>query len=299
MASLNPAAKLQIGLSVGLPLASLSINRRLYNSANLFRATDQKRDMIIDTVICVGGTIVFMAVHYTQQGHRYNLIESLGCWPSTYLTNLGWALVMAPPVLISLVSTGFCAFAIRGFLAHRRNYNDLLRHGRENDNGINYFRLMLLSATELLFGLPISTYFFTTSLYRAITSETGVPKWKSWKDTHLDFSRVDKATRFMFASQGQYALVSLEMSRWILWVFSLSHLAGLLTTLYICSPISIVLFFCFFGFSRQAYRSYYELYAWVISKVFRKRLTEWEELGRTKRGTPSISKHKFNMYVYP
>ncbi|KAH7099035.1 pheromone A receptor-domain-containing protein [Auriculariales sp. MPI-PUGE-AT-0066] len=260
------STKINIGLSVGLPLASLSINRRLCHNANSFTASSmssRRRDMIIDTVVCVGGTLVFMAVHYTQQGHRYNILERFGCWPTTYLTELGWAFVVAPPILISLISCGYCLFAISGFMKRRQEFNEHFQKGCDDNHAINYIRLMLLSMCELTFGLPCTVFFFVAAFVASVKRKT-IYHWISWEDTHFNFSRVERITLYMSRQGGAFVVPSYDISRFAF-------------------PITALMFFVFFGFSSQAYQSYYEAYAWIAFKVFGKSLPRWNDRGQGSR----------------
>jgi len=46
---------------------------------------------------------------YIDQGHRFNIYEDVGCYPFTYNTPVGYALVVVPPVAIGVVSGVYCS----------------------------------------------------------------------------------------------------------------------------------------------------------------------------------------------
>lgn len=150
------ATRIYIGASVGIPAASLCINRRLYKIArmhavavtrsevrrlllvvrNLLTITLQKRRAIlIDSLICVAFPLVCIAlcegqsridhsranviVAYIVQGHRFNIFEIIGCFPAIYNTVPAYPLVYMWPVAIGTVSAVYCSTsrAIQLFLS--------------------------------------------------------------------------------------------------------------------------------------------------------------------------------------
>ncbi|KZV93647.1 fungal pheromone STE3G-protein-coupled receptor, partial [Exidia glandulosa HHB12029] len=230
------AAKLIIGLSVAIPLSSLCINRRLYNIAAVKTITVNKeskmRDALIDTIIAVVLPIIFMVVHYTMQGHRFDIIEDFGCWPSTYLTAPGYALIIAPPIVVSAVSLVFCTLSIRAFWHRRSEFNELLRSHSTGLTSSRYFRLMALASAEIIVGLPFAIFFFVVGI-----KHNGVAPWISWDDTHYNFSRIDYYVTYQLKRAGPGVYVSYQMSRWAF-------------------PFTAFIFFAFFGFAAEARKNY-------------------------------------------
>ena len=85
----------------------------------------RRRHVIIDLCICVGLPIVVMiwckytrhdlvsrvltsCVVYVVQGHRFNILEEIGCMPATFNTPLAYVLVYMWPLLLGLVSMVYC-----------------------------------------------------------------------------------------------------------------------------------------------------------------------------------------------
>ncbi|EJD43547.1 STE3-like pheromone receptor [Auricularia subglabra TFB-10046 SS5] len=239
------STKILMGLSVAIPLSTLCINRRLYKIATtqtvVIDRASKRRNIIIDTLIAVLCPLIFMAVHYTQQGHRYDIVENYGCWPTTYLTALGYIFVIVPPIIVCSISLVYCTLSIRAFLKRRQEFNDILRV----NSGLNshrYFRLMALASTEILIGLPTSLFFLITNL-----KSTGVMPWISWDDTHLDFNRVTFFPAYFFKLNPALR-VGFELNRWAF-------------------PFIAFTFFAFFGLADEARRNYRAAFN-AVGKLF-------------------------------
>jgi pheromone a factor receptor len=101
--------------------------------------------------------------------------------------------------------------------------NPGLSHGR-------YLRLMILSSMDLLGTIPLSTF------YIVMQANSGVVPWKSWDDTHRNYSRILQIPGFIWKNDRTVAQ-GLEMYRW---------------SLVLCA----FLFFAFFGFAEEARENY-------------------------------------------
>jgi len=241
--------KILIGLSFALPCTSLCLNRRLCRLATarnvmLLDGREKRRNTIIDILIGIVAPLIFMAVHYTMQGHRYDVIEDLGCSPTTYGTAPAYVLVYAPPVAVSLISVFFCTRSFTAFLRYRNDFNQLLKATSPRLSSHGYIRLMALSCTELFIGLPLTLYFLVFNLVH-----NGVATWISWDDTHYDFNRVQPFPFEFWLSGDNYSgWLSLQVNRWSF-------------------PLLAFVFFAFFGFCREA-RSYYRIVFFAIAKPF-------------------------------
>jgi pheromone a factor receptor len=97
---------------------------------------------------------------------------------------------------------------------------------------------MALSATEILGTIPLGTYFIVAN------AKTDVKPWKSWADTHSNYSEVIQVPSIVWENDPYFA-GCLGIFRW---------------SLVACAFI----FFAFFGFAdeaRQHYRRVYESFA--------------------------------------
>lgn len=103
-----------------------------------------------------------------------------------------------------------------------------------------YFRLMVLATSEMLFTTPIAAF----SIYLDLTLAPVSP-YKSWADTHSDYSRVSLVAASVWRSV-PLGSVATELSRW---------------SLVLCATV----FFAIFGFSDEARRTYRTAF-WAVAK---------------------------------
>ncbi|KAJ7759923.1 pheromone A receptor-domain-containing protein [Mycena metata] len=240
------STRLTVGISVAIPAASLCINRRLYKIAACQTVSTTKaqkrRAVMVDCAIGVGIPVLQMILQYVVQGHRYNIMEDIGCYPDTYNTPLAYPLSYLWPNVIGLVSAVYCILSLREFNRRRAQFALLLSASSSTSplSLSRYFRLMSLATIELVFNTPISAY----GLYLTITHDQIRP-WISWANTHYDFSTVDVFPALLWRSS-QATVVTIELSRWAV-VF--------------CAFV----FFAFFGFAAEA-RKNYRLAFWAVGK---------------------------------
>jgi pheromone a factor receptor len=236
--------KLIVGFGTALPAASLCINRRLYQIATVRTVTTSKahkrREILIDVAIGFGLPIIFMALHYVVQGHRFDIIEDIGCWPSTYNTAPGVVVLLVPGILISLVSFVYCTLSIIAFMKHRATFSAALAN--HNSNTSRYFRLMALASMEILFSLPMGIYHLVQN-----TRVAPLHPWISWEDTHFNFGRVDFIPRIFF-NASPVLWIDLQIGRWL-------------------APFGAFVFFIFFGLAPEARERYIEAY-YIVMKPF-------------------------------
>lgn len=239
------SARIIIGSSVAIPAASLCINRRLYKIATIksvmITKAEKRRGVMIDLAIGVGIPVLDMILQYIVQGHRFNILEDVGCYPATYNTPPAYALVFCWPLAIGVVSFVYCSLTIRQFWKRRRQFNDVLSSSR-NLNQSRYFRLMALAGIELLGTIPLASY----SIYLNVTTNQ-IQEWKGWADTHSNFSRVQQIPAVLWRLNRQ-EMISVELSRWLL---------------VLCAFI----FFFFFGFADEARKHYRLAYTSLASRL--------------------------------
>ncbi|KAI0341212.1 STE3-domain-containing protein [Trametopsis cervina] len=233
--------KFIIGAGVGIPASSLCINRRLYKIASVRAVSisyeEKRRSVIVDISISIGIPIMVMALHYIVQGHRYNIIEDIGCIATIFNTPPAYPLVYMWPVLLGCVSFVYAFLTLRSFWMRRLQFNELI--SATSSMTINrYFRLMLLSCLEMMLTIPLTSY----SIYLNSHGRTLSP-WISWSDAHFNFSFIETIPAVYWRSDKQYA-IAVEMGRWIY-------------------PCSALLFFALFGFAEEARRNYRAGFSWL------------------------------------
>lgn len=238
------SSRIIVGVSVAIPAASLCINRRLYKIASCQTATisvaQKQRAVMIDLAIGLGIPAVQMILQFVVQGHRYDIWEDIGCYPTTVNTPPAYPLSFVWPTVIGLVSAVYCLLTLRAFMQRRADFSRFL--SSSTSLTINrYFRLMALATVELLFNIPLSTY----GLYLNITGRPIYP-WKSWADTHFDWYIIDTYPAVLWR-MNPVTIVNLELSRWAL-IF--------------CALV----FFGFFGFADEARKNYRQIYSAVMKR---------------------------------
>ncbi|TFK67119.1 STE3-domain-containing protein [Pluteus cervinus] len=229
------AVRYIVGLNIATPATCLCITRRLYHITAIripASKLDNRRAILVDVAIGMGMPILGMVLQYIPQGHRFNIFEDVGCWPYTYNTIVGLALVSVPPAVICLVSGVYAVLSLRSFWKSRGQFDEVLSSmGHRNLTPSRYVRLLCFSSLGVvitfmgaMFSLGMNVHFHL------------VKPWTGWMDTHEDFQRVDQYPAIIWRSRSDL-VVALEGSRW-------------------CIVGSAFLFLVFFGFVDGAVKKY-------------------------------------------
>ncbi|KAG8984425.1 a-factor receptor [Tulasnella sp. 427] len=233
-----------IAINVAIPTSSLLITHRLYAISTIRQVniskSDSRRSKYWEAGVAVAFPVLAVLLRVIVQGHRFDIIENVGCWPSVYITPPSIPLVFLPPILINLVSFTYAGLAIRAFLKQRRQFSDILASANSGLSISRYFRLMALAATEMMCSLPASCYM----LYLNVAH--GVHPWKGWADTHYNFNRFERLP------WGWYKVfpkgyVMMNISRWSL-------------------PAGAFLFFIYLGMSGES-GEFYGRQFWRVASV--------------------------------
>lgn len=238
--------RIMLGSSVGIPAASLCINRRLYKIAKVQAVTvtraEKRHAVFIDTLICVLFPAVFIALQYVNQGHRFDIYEDVGCYPFIYNTILAFLLTDIWPIIIGLVSAVYCGLSLHAFYQRRAQFSQFLS-SNTTLTASRYFRLMALSTTEICCTIPLASY-----LIWANSAATPVEPWISWENTHYDFSRVGQYPSVVWTQDYLY-MVAVQLTRWLV-----------IACAFVC--------FAFFGFAAEARKNYRAVFG-VVMKLLR------------------------------
>jgi len=235
------STRIIIAQSIGIPVASLCINRRLYKIASVktvtVTKTAKRRAIVMDLAIGLGLPLLELPLAYVTQGHRFNIYEQAGCFPYTHNTPLAFAFVWTWPLIIGLVSAVYCILTLRAFSKRRSRFKELLA-ANNNLNSNRYFRLMALAGVDLSCTIPMSAYAIAQNI------SGHIQPWRSWEDTHLHFSRVGLYPA-LFWRNDRHVRDSIELSRW-------------------STVVCAFIFFALFGFADEARKNYriaYESFA--------------------------------------
>jgi pheromone a factor receptor len=238
------STRIQVALNAAIPACSLCINRRLYKIANvkavMVTRSEKRRAVMIDLLIGLGIPLLQVILQYIVSGHRYNIFEDFGPSFSIVLMPPSFFLFYAWPVAIGCVSFVYCALTIYTFCKRERQFRQIMSSNR-GLNRSRYIRLMVLSGVEMLFTIPLGTFFI---VYNA---NMGVTPWISWEDTHSNYHRVVQVAGFMWKNNPNI-VIGLEMERW---------------SYVLCAFI----FFAFFGFADEARQHYRLVYNSLASRV--------------------------------
>ncbi|KAH9837844.1 putative fungal pheromone GPCR, STE3-type [Rhodofomes roseus] len=233
--------RLFIGSNVALPAACFALCMHLERiaSARAVRITeaDKRRQIWVDSVLCFGVPAVYIGLYYVVQGHRFDLVETIGCRPETYVSIPEFFLIRFPPIFFSLGASVYAVFAFAHFFRRRATFAKHLQGNSAALTPSRYLRLMAMAVIEMFWGLlvtAVNTYFS----YR-----DGLRPWISWANTHSDFSRI-----------GQFPLVlipgpALTEAYFLWWAV----------------PVSAYLFFVFFAFGQDTMQSYASSWEWIRS----------------------------------
>ncbi|CCM02272.1 uncharacterized protein FIBRA_04357 [Fibroporia radiculosa] len=237
------STKFLIGAGVGIPAASLCINRRLFKISRMNAATvtrkEKLRAVYEDLAIGVGIPILVMVLHYVVQGHRFNILENVGCTPDIWNTPPAYPLVLMWPILLGCVSFIYASLTLRAFWRRRAQFSELLAANSSMSTS-RYFRLMLLCCVEMACTVPLSAF----SIY-INNMDDPIQPYVSWANAHYNFSFVEQIAAIIWTSN-RASYISVELSRWIY-------------------PFSAFLFFALFGFAEEA-RRHYRMAFWAIAK---------------------------------
>nr|AAZ14943.1 putative transmembrane pheromone receptor [Coprinellus disseminatus] len=238
------STRIIIGVSVAIPATSLCINRRLHAIATCQTVSlskgERRKSVYIDVLIGVGIPVLQMILQFVVQGHRYDIYEDIGCFPTSVNTALAYPLSYVWSNVLSLTSATYGVLTLRAFLVRRAQFSQLLTRN-PNLSMSRYFRLMALAAVEICISVPICTF---TLVYNVVTRP--VVPYTSWSDIHADFFIIGHYPAVFWRSTVA-SEASLEITRW---------------SLVICALV----FFAFFGFADEARKNYRSALA-AISRV--------------------------------
>ncbi|KAF9462769.1 STE3-like pheromone receptor [Collybia nuda] len=239
------SSKLMIGVGIGIPASTLCISRRLYNITAVQTVSvtreDKRRVLIGDLCIAVGIPVIIMILHVVVQGHRFDILEDIGCYPVVFNTLPAYFLYYIWPVVIGVVSFCYSCLTLRSFWQRRLQFSQLM-NSNSSMNASRYFRLMLLAVVDILCTIPLGVY----TIYIA-TKGVPLSPWVSWEDTHFDFGRVVKIPTLFWRSDPSFQ-IGVELTRWL--------------------PVFCAfLFFALFGFASEA-KKHYAMAFWWVAKRF-------------------------------
>ncbi|KAJ7768128.1 putative fungal pheromone GPCR, STE3-type [Mycena maculata] len=238
------ATKLQVGSTMGLPTCCLCLCIHLERIASVrqVRTTPEqkRRRMIFDLLMCWGLPCITMALHYVVQGHRFDIVEDLGCRAAIYVSIASIFLVWLPPIVVVILTLGFASAALYHFFRRRLTFARHLQ-AASSLTPSRYFRLMAMALAQMMWATIV------TAADMAFTLRPGLRPWISWANVHSDFGRVGVFPTAFIPAQ------TLLVSYLIWWTV----------------PLSALLFAAFFAFGEDAKREYSACWHAVVRVVKR------------------------------
>ncbi|KAI0315013.1 GPCR fungal pheromone mating factor, partial [Amylostereum chailletii] len=237
--------RLEHGSTVALPAACLCLCIRLERISSARNATttqaSKSRWMWFDVALCWGLPVVYVGLYYIVQGHRFDIVEDLGCRATFYVSVASLFLVMLPPLVLSVATLIFAAISLVHFFRRRIDFNRHLQKSGSALTTARYFRLMLMSMVLMTWTLTVSSLDVWFSLRR------GFRPWTSWADVHSNWLQI-----------GQFP-----------WVFISPSDKAWTIALWWTLPVSAYINAAFFVFGEDAMREYAKWCSWVRVHIFR------------------------------
>ncbi|KAE8211288.1 hypothetical protein CF327_g4945 [Tilletia walkeri] len=228
----------------------LCVLRRLESiaSTRVVQATprERRKQVIVDVLIGLGVPILFTGLHIVNQGHRFDIVEGVGCLPTVYWTPMTVVLNMLPPLLVSVIAVIYGLLALRWFLIRRHQFNAVLQATCSHIDRSRYLRLMAMASTEAFVSFPINLATFVNRFQY----QHALNPWISWADTHYDFGNILQFPAAYYEDSAEHRQVwrTVELGRWGVVVGSF-------------------LVFCFFGTSKEAVDAYMSLPRLILRSV--------------------------------
>lgn len=192
---------------------------------------------------CLPVTDILHPVEYVVEGHRFDIFEQIGCYPALYNTPLTYFISLMWPPVIGIISAVYGVMSLRAFTRRRAAFAELLSAHNSLTPG-RYLRLMALAATDILLTTPLGIFTIVLNL-----TASPVGPWRSWADTHFDYSRVEQFPAILWRSS-RLTLISIQFTRW-------------------ASPATALIFFAFFGFAVEARKNYALVFGLLVAAFWR------------------------------
>ncbi|KAF7344675.1 Pheromone receptor [Mycena venus] len=221
--------RITMAASVGVPAASLCINRRLYEIASMppnavVGKHTNRRAVIVDSFISGLFPSLYIVLQLVAQRHRFNILEDVGCVADLYDTLPTSFISFTAPLFLSFGSLMYCALCVIAMSNSRVNLAEVFSAHKNLTPG----------------------RFPTPHRLRA-RDPAAIATRVSTDVARFDFGVVARIPRALWAaSESNHAAV--ELTRWI-------------------APVCALLFFAFFGFAEEA-REHYLRGLTAVSNAF-------------------------------
>ncbi|KAL8946368.1 MAG: hypothetical protein Q9222_007223 [Ikaeria aurantiellina] len=169
--------------SFGIAGSLACIMRALANVLDTQRTTlvpskgQRYKELLITGLLCFGGPLYVIVIHYVVQPNRYYIFAIAGCTASLDNSWPAIVLVVIWPTILCLVAVYYGVVVLFRMRKYKREFSAILTASTSNLTESRFLRLFLLSASLVLIFLPLQLYV----LYR----NTTVPLLPySWRLVH-------------------------------------------------------------------------------------------------------------------
>ncbi|KAJ7466162.1 pheromone A receptor-domain-containing protein [Mycena galericulata] len=240
--------RIMMAASVGLPAASLCINRRMYQIANMpptasLGEAEKRRAIITDSLICGLFPALYAGLQIVVQRNRFDILEDVGCIPDLYDSLPTYFISLMWPLVLGFGSIAYCSLSMHAFAASRANLSELLSAHNNLTPGW-YMRMSGLALTTALLAIPLALLTIVT-LATASDLSTEV----SGDVAQFDFGVIGQIPRALWAAN-ENIRATVELTRWF-------------------GPACALALFAFLGLAEEA-RSNYVRGCAEVSKSCRK-----------------------------
>ncbi|KAF9265062.1 pheromone receptor [Marasmius fiardii PR-910] len=242
------SSQIILASNAGIAAATVCISRRLYMITALrgFYATREERRRALgkDLSISIGIPVLVCILHFIVQPYRFDILEDIGCYPSTYNSILAYVLHYMWPIAMGLISFMYGCLALRLYHIRRAEISRLMAGGKQDSTSLTvsrYFRLIILALIHVMCTIPTGAF----AIYSGATKMNPQDSL-----THRNWERV----RTISSEEWRGDVIwqgMVEINRWM------AVFCGLV-------------FFLLFGFAVEARKSYSTAWKWLVKKVQRR-----------------------------
>ncbi|KAK7045121.1 pheromone receptor [Favolaschia claudopus] len=251
--------RIAMAASVGLPAASLCINRRLYSILRMPLGTAassglNRRAIIVDSLACGLFPSLYIVLQLITQRHRFSIFEDVGCVADHFDSLPTYFITFAAPLLLSFTAIVYAVISFIHVANSSHTLTEMLAAHQKTITPGRFLRLHTLSLiTSLFLTIPLalltiaanSTFAFLSSAV-SLAAHDGVFDFEK-------FSFVPRIPRTMWAfSTSTHA--SVELARWT-------------------APVCGLLILVFLGIAEEAREQYVRAFK-AVSNAF------WNALAR-------------------
>ncbi|KAJ7643029.1 fungal pheromone STE3G-protein-coupled receptor, partial [Mycena polygramma] len=239
--------RITMAVSVGLPAASLCINRRLYTIARMppsdaaVSKSNKRRAILVDSFISGLFPALYILLQLVVQRHRFNILEDVGCSADFYDSLPTYLISYSTPILLSFGSFVYAVPLLCAVSATRANLPEVLAP-HTNLTPSRLLRLTGLALTTLFLTLPLGLLNLAGNATIAAVSMQ-----VSGDTAPFNFGVVAEIPRALWAASGTTHL-AIELTRWI-------------------APVCAIILFAFLGFAKEARESYMRAFT-TVSNAF-------------------------------